>query len=296
MHSGYTNMDYNWNDLRIFLAAARSGSLSAASRILECNQPTVSRRISALEQAIGLRLFQRHAHGLTLTEDGQRILRVAVAMDAAAAALQRHTDTTSMVNGTVRIAAPEGLGLQLLAPALNKLLHEYPELTLILESASSSADLTRGEADIAVRLYRPDAPDLVVRRVRNMAFGLYASPPYLSQYGTPTTADALLSHRFIDYGELLSDQSESRWLQSLAPSARYVLRSDSIVTRINAAQAGTGIAVLPHVLTRNTELVQILADHAPPDRTIWLVVHQDLRDAPRMRVVLDFLTEVIESA
>ena len=289
-------MNYDWDDLRIFLAAAHGGSLSAASRTLGSNQPTISRRISALEESLGVRLFQRHAQGLTLTEDGQHILRIAETMDKAASALNRRQDNDMAIQGTVRIAAPEGLGIQIIAPALNKLLQQYPDLNLSLEPSTNSADLVRGEADIAVRLYRPDSQDLVVRRVRDMAFGLYASPQYFSLHDTPTTVAALQHYHFIGYGENLSDHAESRWLESLTSPLRYVLRSDNTLTRIMAARAGSGIAVLPHLLIRDTGLVHILPELAPPSRTIWLVVHRDLRDAPRTRVVLDFLTDIIEKA
>lgn len=287
----------NWDDLRIFLAAARSGSLSAASRTLDSNQPTVSRRITALEQALGLRLFQRHAQGLTLTEDGQRVLRAVENMDIAAAALARtpHGDPVAL-DGKVRIAAPEGLAVRVLAPALNEIAQRYPDLELVLEPSATSADLVRGEADIAVRLYRPDAGDLVVRRIREMEFGLYAAPEYLLRHGTPSTAADLHAQRFIGYGERLSDHPESSWLASLTGPAHYVLRSDNTLTRLTAACAGLGIAALPHLLIGTTGLRHVLPHLAPPPRTIWLVVHRDLQHASRTRVVLEFLTALLQSA
>ncbi len=297
-HNGHTRMNNtNWDDLRIFLAAARGGSLSAASRALNSNQPTVGRRIAALEQVLGVRLFQRHAQGLTLTEDGQRVLRTVENMDVAAAALARQPQGDPVgLRGTVRIAAPEGLGVQLLTPALSVLAQRYPDLNLVLEPSAIGADLIRGEADIAVRLYRPDVQDLVVRRIREMEFGLYAAPQYLQRHGTPVTIAALHVQRFIGYGERLLDHVESRWLETLTGQARYVLRSDNTLTRLTAARAGLGIAVLPHLLAGNTGLQHLLPDYAPPSRTIWLVVHRDLQQVSRMRVVLDFLADLLESA
>lgn len=295
MNSRHTPMHItNWDDLRIFLAAARSGSLSAASRVLDSNQPTVGRRIDALEQALGVRLFQRHTQGLTLTEDGQRIVQIVEGMDSAAASLARlpqgNDDTLS---GTVRIAAPEGLGVRVLAPALAEFAQRHPELDLILEPSAASADLARGEADIAVRLYRPDSQDLVVRRIRDMEFGLYAAGSYVRRYGLPTTAGVLHTHRFIGYGKQLIDHPESRWLETLASEARYALRSDNTLTRLTAACAGLGIAVLSPLLIVGTTLQRILPDIAPPSRTIWLVVHRDLQQAPRIRVAMEFLAETL---
>lgn len=287
----------NWDDLRIFLAAARGGSLSAASRALDSNQPTVGRRIAALEQALGLRLFQRHAQGLTLTEDGRRVLRAVEAMDDAAAALLRtpHSEAAES-GGTVRIAAPEGIAVQVIAPALHAFMQRHPGLDLVLEPSAASADLVRGEADIAVRLYRPDAPDLVVRRVRDMEFGLYAAPDYLRRYGVPACADALSAHRFIGYGRQLAEHAENVWLTALTGQARYALCSDNTLTRLTAARAGLGIAVLPHLLIGESGLQRVLPELAPPPRTIWLVLHRDLQAVPRTRAVLEFLAGLLENA
>lgn len=287
----------NWDDLRIFLAAARNGSLSAASRELDSNQPTVGRRIDALEQALGMRLFQRHPQGLTLTDEGRRILEIVEEMDRAAATLARQPQGGyEAVSGTVRIAAPEGLAVRVLAPALSGFARSHPDLDLILEPSSASADLARGEADIAVRLYRPSTQDLVVRRIRDMEFGLYASADYLQHHGVPAATAAMQQHRFIGYGEGLRDHPENRWLEALVGAARFALRSDNTLTRLMAARAGMGIAVLPQMLTAGTALERILPDIAPPSRTIWLVVHRDLQQVARNRLVLEFLADTLAAA
>ncbi|MBI5460914.1 MAG: LysR family transcriptional regulator [Gammaproteobacteria bacterium] len=287
----------NWDDLRIFLAAARSGSLSAASRELDSNQPTVGRRIAALEQALGMRLIQRHSQGLTLTEEGRRILEIVEDMDRAATTLSRLPQGGhGTVSGTVRIAAPEGLAVRVLAPALSGFARSHPDIEIILEPSSASADLTRGEADIAVRLYRPGTQDLVVRRIRDMEFGLYASADYLLHHGVPATTAAVQQHRFIGYGEGLRDHPENRWLEALIGTARFALRSDNTLTRLTAARAGMGIAVLPHLLTTGATLERVLPDITPPPRTIWLVVHRDLQHVARNRLVMEFLAETLAAA
>lgn len=288
----------DWDDIRYFLAAAHSGSLSAASRLLGSNQPTVGRRIASLEQSLGLRLFRRHRQGLALTDDGLRILESAMAMDAAAAGLQRAGPCADAeLRGTVRIAAPEGLAVWLLAPALADLARTHPELDLVLQPSTASADLARGEADIAVRLYRPKAGDLVVHRLREMGFGLYASAKYLQRHGVPTSVAALNEHRLIAYGEQLSEHAENRWLVSLVANGRWVFKSDNTATRIATTEAGTGIAVLPHLLAAQfPSLQRILPDQEAPTRTIWLVVHRDLRHVARVRTVMEFLADVINRA
>lgn len=288
------NLD--WDDIRYFLAAAHTGSLAAASRQLDSHQPTVGRRIDSLEKRLGIRLFQRHVQGLTLTEEGHRIMQAAEAMGEAAATLHRTGKfENEEIRSCVRIAAPSGLAVHLIAPALPQFHEQFPKLDVVLQPSISSADLTHGEADVAVRLYRPSANDLVVRSVGVMAFGLYGSPAYLRQHGTPRSIAGLPKHCFIGYGEQLRHLEENRWLESMKGDACYLLRSDDTHTRLAAAEAGLGLAVLPHVLARrSSQLQQIMKSMEVPRKTIWLVVHRDLRHLARVRAALDWLAELIK--
>ncbi len=283
------NLD--WDNVRYFLAAARERSLSAASRALNSNQPTVGRRIDALEAQLGMRLFQRHSTGLSLTEDGQRLLAAAEAMEQGAAEIARasQADGNAMA-GTVRIAAPEGLGVSVLAPVLPELYRRYPSLDIVLEPSVASADLKRGQADIALRLFRPDSADIVSRRVGAMGFGLYASRDYLARHGAPESVEALERHVFVAYGDELKEQTENAWLLGLIGNARCVFRSDNTLARVSAIAAGAGIGVMPHlVMAAHSGCVRLLPQHEAPPRTIWLVVHGDLRHVPRVRAVMDFI-------
>lgn len=284
----------DWDDIRFFLAAARTGSLAAASRQLGSHQPTVGRRIDGLEKRLGVRLFQRHAQGLTLTEEGQRIMQAAESMGEAAATLQRTSGFEDIdIRGSVRIAAPSGLAVHVIAAKLPQFHARFPNLDVVLQPSVSSADLTHGEADVAVRLYRPTAGELVVRRTNNMGLGLYGSPTYLQQHGTPQSTADLPQHCFIGYGEQLRHLEESCWLESITKGARYLLRSDDTHTRLAAAESGVGLAVLPHVLVqRSSQLQRVLETEDAPPKTIWLVVHRDLRHMARIRAVLDWLDEV----
>ena len=284
----------DWDDIRFFLAAARTGSLAAASRQLGSHQPTVGRRIDGLEKRLGVRLFQRHAQGLTLTEEGQRIMQAAESMGEAAATLQRTSGFEDIdIRGSVRIAAPSGLAVHVIAAKLPQFHARFPNLDVVLQPSVSSADLTHGEADVAVRLYRPTAGELVVRRTNNMGLGLYGSPTYLQQHGTPQSTADLPQHCFIGYGEQLRHLEESCWLESITKGARYLLRSDDTHTRLAAAESGVGLAVLPHVLVqRSSQLQRVLETEDAPPKTIWLVMHRDLRHMARIRAVLDWLDEV----
>lgn len=288
------NLD--WDNVRYFLAAARTRSLSAASRALNSNQPTVGRRIDALEAQLGLRLFQRHSGGLTLTEDGQRLLTAAELMEEGAAdAIRACQPDGQSIAGTVRIAAPEGLGVCVLAPRLPELYQRYPLLDVTLEPSVASADLKRGQADIALRLFRPTAADLVSRRLCAMGFGLYASAEYVARNGAPGSLDALPQHAFVAYGDGLREQEENAWLEGLMGRGRCVFRSDNTLARLSALAAGAGIGVMPHLLMAQQNCVRVLPQHEAPARTIWLVVHGDLRHVARMRAVMDFVEDVVDA-
>lgn len=284
----------NWDNIRYFLAAARTQSLSAASRALGGNQPTVGRRIDALEAQLGLRLFQRHSGGLTLTEEGRRLLAAAELMEEGAADVRRASQCNDeALAGTVRISAPEGLGVCVLAPRLPELYRRYPLLDIVLEPASASADLKRGQADVALRLFRPDADDLVSRRLGEMGFGLYASNDYLTQHGMPQSAAELPQHAFVAYGDGLQELQENLWLGELMGRGRCLLRSDNTLARLAALAAGTGIGVMPHLLMAGQPgCMRVLPELEAPGRTLWLVVHGDLRHVARMRATLDFIEEV----
>lgn len=291
--------NFDWDDIRFFLAAARTGSLSSASRALNSNQPTVGRRIAHLEKALGVQLFQRHALGLTLTEDGAHVLESAELMETGASALDRarHADITHMT-GTVRVSAPEGLAVCVFAPSLSSLRDQYPHLDVVLNASAATADLARGEADIAVRLFRPTSGDIVTRRLQTMGFGLYASADYLAKGGHPASAsrEALAGHDVIAYGDQFQRHPENQWLESLAGDARIVLRSDSTLVRFGAAEQGLGVAVLPHIVAAtSSHFHRIAPDAEGPSRTIWIAVHRDLRHVPRIRSVMDFLAGILGS-
>jgi DNA-binding transcriptional LysR family regulator len=297
LYRAYAQMNnVDWDNIRYFLAAARTRSLSAASRALDSNQPTVGRRIDALEAQLGLRLFQRHSTGLTLTEDGQRLIAAAELMEAGAADVVRASQRdTNSIAGTVRIAAPEGLGVSVLTPSLPELCKRYPLLDVVLEPAVTSSDLKRGQADIALRLFKPADADLISRRLCEMGFGLYASADYLAQQGAPESVDALQQHAFIAYGDELKEQEENAWLEAIMGRGRCLFRSNNTLARLSAVTAGMGIAVMPHLLmAAQSGCVRILPQIEGPSRTIWLVVHGDLRHVARIRVVMGFVSELFQ--
>ena len=280
----------NWDGLRYFVAAAEGGSLTAAAKALGSNQPTVGRHIDTLEAELGIKLFQRSVKGLTLTDEGARLLDHCRVIESQIVKIGRTVSGEEEVSGTVRIALPEGLCLEVLIPLLPQFYRQYPDIRLILNVSANIANLTRGEADIALRLFRPRESELVVKQIGQMGMGLYASRAYIDAFGHPSEIGDLEQHRLITYGDQLSSMPENLWLIDQASQASQVLSSDSTSTRYKATLAGVGVAILPHIFAqRSQRLVPLLENIQLPGYELWLVYHNDLRHIARIRTVVNFL-------
>lgn len=293
-HTPVTDLD--WDHLRFFLAAAETGSLSAAARRLRSNQPTVGRHIDALEAGLGLKLFQRHKQGLALTQEGALVLEQAQLMQAGAAGIARvAAGADREPRGSVRLAIPEGLCNEILIPHLDAFYRRYANIKLVLDVAPRLANVPRGEADIAIRLLRPREADLVARNLGRMDMGLYASRAYIKEYGRPASEAALGEHRIITYGDTLGGLEENQWLVTRSRPQNIVMQSDSTTARVRATEAGLGISVQPRMIAdRNPKLVRLLKNLAPPAREIWITYHKDLRRVLRARAVVDFVSALVE--
>lgn len=289
--------ELDWDYLRFFLAVSETGSLSAAARRLGSNQPTVGRHIDALESALGIKLFQRHKQGLVLTHEGASILEQARRMRDDTVSIRRIADGDRRApSGSVRLALPEGLCNEVLIPALEPFYRRYPGIQLILKVSPRAVDIKRGEADIAIRLFRPREPDLVARQLAPMHMGLYASRVYLAERGRPASVAKLREHRVISYGEDLAELEENRWLVSHSLPENVVLRSDSTASRLRATESGLGVSIQPCLIAdRNPKLVRLLRNQPPPKHTIWVTYHKDLRHTARTRAVVDFVSALLGS-
>lgn len=278
-----------WDDVRYFLALARLGSLSAASRSLDVEHSTVARRVEALERALGLRLFDRLPRGWTLTTEGEALVVQAKGLEDQAIAFSRAALGVASLAGTVRISAPPMTASHFLAPRLATLREAWPDIDLELIGESRDANLAHGEVDLALRLARPTAPGLAARAVGRMGSGLYASPAHAAR---PPQAWV-----FLGYDRSLGQVPQQRWLEGIAAGRRFVLRSNDLAVLYQACRAGLGIAALPHFLAMpDAALVAVPCDDAPPPRSLWLVVHPDVRRSPRVRAVADSLAEIIAAA
>jgi DNA-binding transcriptional LysR family regulator len=281
----------NWNDLRYLIALANGGSLSAAARRLKTEHTTVSRRVAALEADLGVRLFERNARHYRLTPEGEQIADLALRLEEHALDIQRiATGRRNGVGGTVRISAPPAFASHFLAERLTGLLACYPELEIELIAENHLISLARGEADIAVRMRRPEEDAVVARKVGDCAFGLYASRAYVSQ--TPKER-----WTFVGYDKSLDSAPQQQWLKALAAGTLLQFRTNDLVTLMEGAAGGLGVAVLPCFMAdRDVRLMPAPMGGMPPSRPIWLLVHSDLNRSPRVRCVLDHVTQSVAAA
>jgi DNA-binding transcriptional LysR family regulator len=287
-----------WDDLRIFLAIHRTRTHAGAARALRTASTTVGRRLAAMEAAVGARLFTRTPEGLAPSAAAQRLLpfaeRVEVELLEAERAL---TGTDARVTGSVRVTTGDGFAALVLAPALPGFLIAHPELTVEIRADSRALDLTRGEADVAVRLFRPRERSLVARRLGLERYGLFAAPAYLARRGTPRHARDLARHDLILYEQDFDRMRTQAWLRQTAAGARIAVRINTTTTMHAACAAGAGIALLTAGTVRDDPAFSpVLPSLRPPDNEIWAVTHPDLRSSARVSAVLRWLEDLVHAS
>jgi len=283
-------LDWSW--LRDFAVVAEVGSLSEASRRLGVSQPTLTRRMSALEEQLGTEVLRRGPRGIELTEAGEAILQPILRMrDEAGQVDVAATGQGAALSGTVRVSATEGLANYWCTPALLELGRAHPAIRIEIDVRNRNANLLRREADVAIRLGRPRQHDLVARRVGEIALGLYASAEYLARFGRPASLEALAEHRFVGFDESIADTSLGRWIEGLAGQARPVFRSTSLMTQLHAVRCGWGIGTTSIFVARETPGIERVLPEIERRSEVWIVTHPGLRRSARIRAVFDFLVE-----
>lgn len=280
-----------WDDVRYFLVLAREGSLSAAARRLAVEHTTVARRADALEQSLGVRLFDRLPRGWRLTAEGNALAERAERMEQEAAGFARAAAGAGSLRGTVRISAPPTVASHIIAPNLATLRRQWPGIDLVLLGEKRNANLMAHEADLAVRLSRPTSSALATRPLGDLGYGLYATAEVLAR---PEA-----EWEFIGYDENLRHVPQQRWLDNYAGERRVVLRCSDLAAMHQAALAGLGVAALPHLLGAPAETGTLLRrlpiDDPALHREIWLVIHPDVRRSPRVRAVADALIALFDA-
>ena len=288
-----------WDDLRTFLAIARAGNLSAAARTLGVAQPTMGRRLEALHARAGARLLERTPSGYRLTAAGERIMGAVERMEAEALLVERVvTGEDVRLEGQVRVTSIGSFGSRLLIPLFATLQQKHPGIAIELAVDARSLSLARREADIAVRLARFEGHEIVARKVADVAHGLYASADYLERHGQPELSSGCVGHRIVTVQDDQTALPEAAWLARVASRAAVSLRSNSRAVQLQAALDGMGLAGLPRAFADGVPgLVRIATDNDPPPmRELWIGVHRDTRHAPRIRAVLDHLSDGLKAA
>jgi DNA-binding transcriptional LysR family regulator len=287
----------NWDHLRYFLAVHRQGSHKRAARLLRVDATTVSRRIALLEGAARATLFVRTPERLMTTPAGMALLAHSERIEAEVLASERELLADPVVlAGPLRVTAGDALVNHVVVPAMGELLAAHPDLVVELRTETAIVDLTRREADIALRFVRPKEPALVARRLGELPFAIFASDAYLRRRGAPRTLAAAATHDFVGYPEALDHMPQVRWLHRTVRSPRYVLRASTLTTQLIACAAGLGLALLPVFSAgREPAIRRLFPRQAGPTRELWSAFHGDLRGNARVSTFLGWLSNVLAS-
>lgn len=283
----------DWNQLRAFLETAETGSLSAAARKLGLTQPTLSRQVVAIEQRMGVTLFERVGKRMALTPTGLDLLEHARAMGAAAQALSlAATGRSQAVEGVVSISASDAVAAHLLPPLVRQLREKEPGIAIEVISSNALSDLLRREADIAIRHVKPEQPDLIARLIREATACFYASEDWVRTHGHPRSAEAAAHLPFVgsDRSGLFLTYLRQHGLP--VTEANFSCYAEHSIAHWALVRQGMGIGVMMDEIARDTAGIVRVLDDVPPVRfPIWLVTHRELRTSRRIRVVFEALAQ-----
>ncbi len=286
------SVQFNWNDLRFFLAMARTGSPTTAAMQLKVDHTTVRRRIDALEDALKVKLFEPRDRGFLLTHAGRRLVETAESIEALATGAEENVSGKDLsLSGSVRIGVPDGLGSLFLSARLTEFARDHPDLQIELDASTRPFNLAKREADIAISVAPPIKGRQVIRKLADCSLFLYASAAYLAASPPIRTAEDLKDHRFVGYFEDMQFAHDLETPPYLA-SSPYRFLSSSLVAIYEAVLAGAGICLLPsYLIAHDTPLQRVLPNEVAMSRKIWMTVHSDLKDIARYRAVADFIRD-----
>lgn len=286
----------NWDDLRFFLAVARTGQMLAAARRLGVNHATVARRIDGLEAALTVKLFVRRPTGCTLTDTGEAFLLAAERVEAETlAAKAAVTDAGIRLAGTVRVGAPDGFGTAFLAPRLWRLTEDHPDLLIQLVPVPRLFSLSRREADIAITVERPAEGRLVSRKLADYELGLYAAPSYLARHGVPASEKDLAGHRLVGHVDDLVYAKSLRYAADVAEAWRSSYEVSSALGQAEAVAAGAGIGILHGFIAERFPDLRRVLPAVAVRRTYWLVAYESTAALAAVRHVADGIAELVRA-
>ena len=289
------NQRFDWSLVQSFLAALDQGSLLGAARVLHASQPTIGRHIAELESQLGVVLFERTGRGLLPTASALRLAESARAMEAGAHQMSRSVSgAVAGVRGTVRITASQPVACVLLPPLLARMRQALPEVQVELVASNEVTNLLRREADIALRMVRPDQTSLVAKRIGTITLGAYAHRDYLRRKGTPKQPPDLFQHELVGHDRHDEIQQGFAAMGYPVERAHFAFRTDDLMAYWEAVRAGLGIGFVARYLARTDPSVVAVLPMLPlPDLPIWLTVHREIRTSQRIRAVYDFLAQEV---
>jgi DNA-binding transcriptional LysR family regulator len=288
-------MPIDWDKLRVFHAVAEAGSFTHAGETLNLSQSAVSRQIQALEEALTVPLFHRHARGLILTEQGETLYRTVREVFAKLAMTEALlTESRERPAGRLKVTTTKGFGSTWLAPRLKRMLDLHPEISITLLLDDADLDLAMREADVAIRMHPPKQPDLIQRHIATFGWKVCGSPAYLKAMGIPHRVEDLDAHRLIIYGDYRPPIENVNWLAEAGrrPGAprRAAVEINSLTGIIEAVRSGLGLAALPDYVGHDLEdLVHVLPDVKSPRIEAFFVYPEEMRHSKRVAVFRDFL-------
>ena len=289
--------DQNWDDLRHFLAVARTGTLSAAAETLGTDHTTVARRVQRLEERLAEKIFYRSSLGYSLTPAGEKLQPIAAAMEAGYIAAASVQSANPVVTGTVRIGAPDGFGTCFLAPRIHKLATRHPKLEIELLATARVFSLSKREADIVISLTSPEHLRVVSRRLTDYRLLVYASRDYLDTHPKITTPNDFSQHDFIGYIEDMLFTPELNYLSTIGTGINARTRSTNLIAQVHAALAGGGLCVLPVFIARTYPgLVPVLPDKTSLKRSFFMHIHEDNSKSAHVRAAAAFISTEISEA
>ncbi|OMQ24686.1 LysR family transcriptional regulator [Serratia oryzae] len=286
----------NWDDARFFLAVARYGTLRKAANELRVDQATVGRRVSALEETLGSKLFIRTPKSFSLSPLGEEMLADVINMENAVQAIGRKAASgDESLCGNVRIATTDTMAEAFVIPALKNLREKYPRITVTLLTAVNISDISYRGADLAIRGARPDSDELVIKRLATIEMGLYATQDYLDRQGMPTKGDHLRGHDLLMFPRELVPRHWNNFCGETLAEPNAVLQCNSQLLLRSATRNGLGIGLLSCFLAdKDPDLIRIFPENKDWV-DIWLVLHPDLQRAARVRAVVQALEESFQT-
>ncbi len=285
--------DFNWDDTRVFLAIARAGTLSGAAEAMEMGIATISRRLDRLEQSLAVPLFSRHQSGYRLTDDGEALLERAEVLEYAGLAFGETAKLQGNVAGLVRLATSDNLATHFILPSLKGLLEKYPDLRVEVLSGVQSVNLHRRDADLAIRMVKPDSGNLTLKRLGTVGFGLYGDDAYLKILAGEPAGLSLNNAQYVGWPESHQHLPAARWVTRMLRGRPCRVEANTLVAQVSAVSAGLGLGVLPHFMARKNGLHCVNPDIGV-DQTLWLVMHSDLAGSRRVRAIADHLITVFD--